>query len=348
MREQTAYPSRARAPSERLDWADAARGLGIILVVYGHANRAVFKMDTAPSWAKFQDTFIYSFHMATFFLLTGLFVWKSLEKNRAGFVPNKIKTIVYPYFLWSIIEGGLQLPLGKYINNAMSINDLLGIPFRPIDQYWFLYALFLCQMLVFVIYPRKWLAIPVTIILYFSFMITRRANIIFRTFAFLPFVVMGMFSGPIFKRIADASFSVRVMVLCGAWALFAAIFTPAVLLGYERADLVLLLLGSTGACGTVALATLFTGTACGRLLTSLGEGSMAIFVMHTIFAAGARIVIRKLGVPVDGLPLVLLTTLAGIALPYAAWRVSERWGWSAILGIGAGRPKVQRASIPAG
>ena len=57
----------------RKDWVDIARGIGIILVVYGHALRGHFPLPHRPSWASSQDAIIYSFHMPLFFVLAGLF-----------------------------------------------------------------------------------------------------------------------------------------------------------------------------------------------------------------------------------------------------------------------------------
>ena len=50
--------------SERIAWIDAAKGIGILLVVLGHTFNI-------PVWL---HNWIYSFHMPLFFLLAGLII----------------------------------------------------------------------------------------------------------------------------------------------------------------------------------------------------------------------------------------------------------------------------------
>jgi fucose 4-O-acetylase-like acetyltransferase len=56
-------------------WVDYAKGLGILLVVYGHVSRGVFNagIKVDAELFKLVDSVIYSFHMPLFFFLSGLF-----------------------------------------------------------------------------------------------------------------------------------------------------------------------------------------------------------------------------------------------------------------------------------
>jgi fucose 4-O-acetylase-like acetyltransferase len=56
--------------SGRLAWADTAKGLGMVLVYYGHLAAAVPDLHGA---GLSQMRFIYAFHMPLFFLLSGIF-----------------------------------------------------------------------------------------------------------------------------------------------------------------------------------------------------------------------------------------------------------------------------------
>ncbi|WP_043367549.1 acyltransferase family protein, partial [Cupriavidus sp. WS] len=56
-------------------WVDNAKGIGIILVVYGHVARG---LHSAGIWSdatsfSFLDSAVYSFHMPLFFFLSGLY-----------------------------------------------------------------------------------------------------------------------------------------------------------------------------------------------------------------------------------------------------------------------------------
>jgi len=83
--------------THRLDWADAAKGLGIILVVYGHVARGLFHAGMYADEASYIliDQIIYSFHMPLFFFLSGLFFMSSFHKRGFSLALNKVDTIFY-------------------------------------------------------------------------------------------------------------------------------------------------------------------------------------------------------------------------------------------------------------
>jgi fucose 4-O-acetylase-like acetyltransferase len=76
----------------RLDWLDAAKGLGILLVMLGHTD--------IPSQLK---TYIYTFHMPLFFFLSGyLFTLKKFP-NLKVFLTKRTKSLILPYLCFSLI-----------------------------------------------------------------------------------------------------------------------------------------------------------------------------------------------------------------------------------------------------
>ena len=54
---------------QRVQWIDAAKGIGILLVLLGHAPRDIMRADY--TWIDFCYYFIYTFHMHFFFFLSG-------------------------------------------------------------------------------------------------------------------------------------------------------------------------------------------------------------------------------------------------------------------------------------
>lgn len=75
---------------ERLSWIDVAKGIGIILVIYGHAlNGQSFRYV------------IYSFHMPLFFLLSGL-VFRHIDHEKfSSFVKKDFTNIILPYLFFA-------------------------------------------------------------------------------------------------------------------------------------------------------------------------------------------------------------------------------------------------------
>src|SRR5262249_26319087 len=69
------------AARERVQWVDAARGLAILLVVFGHAAGGLIDASGSDSALPLRYLFlgVYTFHMPVFFFLSGLFVEQRLE-----------------------------------------------------------------------------------------------------------------------------------------------------------------------------------------------------------------------------------------------------------------------------
>ena len=77
----------------RAGWADAAKGIGILLVVLGH--------NQINSFMPVFHQFIYSFHMPLFFMLSGMFF-----KPQIGFFPllkRRFSSVLRPYLIMLIL-----------------------------------------------------------------------------------------------------------------------------------------------------------------------------------------------------------------------------------------------------
>ena len=135
-----------RGESEaRITWVDLAKGYGIVLVVLAHAFRGLLNNDigTWTPTSRFFDAWIYACHMPLFFLVSGLLLPRSIEKPWRVFISDKVRTIAYPYFIWSVITVLIKAALGPVTTNPYSLSDLPLIFYAPLDQYWFLYVLFI-------------------------------------------------------------------------------------------------------------------------------------------------------------------------------------------------------------
>lgn len=77
---------------------DIAKGIGIFLMVIGHT-----------SLPKFASTWIYSFHMPLFFLVSGVFFNPEKYREWYGFFVAKSKTLLIPYFLYLIVSEFLKI-----------------------------------------------------------------------------------------------------------------------------------------------------------------------------------------------------------------------------------------------
>lgn len=129
------------------DWVDAAKGLGIIFVVLGHAIA-----DTTQNVPIFGKIFqiIYSFHMPLFFFLSGFCGIKALQKRqlheKETYILERFKRLMIPYFFVGICYIPIKLLMADYVTKRVDISYIM-LGFlggdNPNSQLWTLYVLFL-------------------------------------------------------------------------------------------------------------------------------------------------------------------------------------------------------------
>lgn len=134
--------------SDRILWLDAARGIGIILVILGH----IIPMDQPICHV------IYSFHIPLFFFLSGMIL--QLQKKKAvteviesgslkakRFIRRKCQSLLYPYVVFSF----LGLVAIRYRDGLERFGDHLpgALFFLGNGPLWFLPALFVAELLFF-------------------------------------------------------------------------------------------------------------------------------------------------------------------------------------------------------
>lgn len=141
-------PPQAPSGTPRNLWVDVAKGVLIILVVYGHMQGGLFSSGVLgdwPGWVWFYQ-YIYAFHMPGFILLSGLFVEHSLRVGLGAFAVEKLKTLYYPRVLWSLVYCGAFLAvntLSKSLTNSQDTSFRIWPIFVDSDgPFWFLMTLF--------------------------------------------------------------------------------------------------------------------------------------------------------------------------------------------------------------
>lgn len=90
-------PTVARVGVERTQWIDSAKGIGILLIFFGHVYSTV-----TPSALY---VYIYAFHVPLFFFISGLTL-RPAAGPLGGVVQKKLRTLIVPY-LWYAFLGYL-------------------------------------------------------------------------------------------------------------------------------------------------------------------------------------------------------------------------------------------------
>ncbi len=101
------------------------------------------------------DSVIYSFHMPLFFLLAGLLFPGSIARHsRLSLIKNKFRLIFYPYVVWSLIQGAIEVEPTGATNSGVTWAQVLSFMWQPRDQFWFLYILFVIFLVSALLYRR--------------------------------------------------------------------------------------------------------------------------------------------------------------------------------------------------
>jgi fucose 4-O-acetylase-like acetyltransferase len=315
-------------------WLDASKGVGIILVVYGHqlrAQMAAVRVD--PSWhAPLQDAMIYAFHMPLFFFISGLTIEKSIRRLSAGaFVRSRAISLIYPYVLWTFLSFALAMIGRRYVNNPVSFEDILSIAWKPLFQYWFLYTLFICQVIAFSVGVRHW-AIALIALITLVQPLNPQIPIAVETLGSFAFFAAGILVSDRLQTFI-AGTSPRFTAALGA--ISTAGFLAMFLCGAADADTAKIFnfaLAIFGIAAVIAFSAAIGGRS--RLLVLLGTSSMAIFVLHTIIATVGRSIMRSIPSLYSANAELVLCVLAGLIVPAMIHRFSGRLGLARGLGFG--------------
>lgn len=141
--------------SRRLEWIDSAKGFAIFLVVLGHTwdgmgNRGLIE----PSLHQLIYDHIYVYHMPFFFMLSGFFVSGSFFATKPlPFARNQFWQMIYPMVLWYYIFLSAKIVAGGFANEAGHTSMLLELPIPGAWHYWFLWALMLMRVSIYIMRP---------------------------------------------------------------------------------------------------------------------------------------------------------------------------------------------------
>lgn len=324
----------------RTQWVDVARGMGIVLVVFGHAVIGVISAGLAAPdgawWAAFY--LVYTFHMPLFFFLAGLFVQARLQSDAGGFVRTAFTRVAWPYLLWSVIQLLVIASLGRTVNTPTEVNAwrLVALLWEPTSQFWFLHALLILHLL------SRWLVPHIGPLALLGVLLLARGVaewfelplVLAAMMRMAPFYGLGVWAGPVLLRMAgryEPGQLGRVATVAAAvWAVAAAV---ALWSGHSYSSLITVPAALAGGTAVLAVALLSRGGSAAAWAT-LGRASMSIFLLHVLFVAGTRIVLHKLLGIDDAALIVPLACVTGIAGPLVVHELARRAGASRALGLG--------------
>ncbi|WNN42971.1 acyltransferase [Winslowiella toletana] len=145
--------------NKRQQWIDITRGLSILFVISFHllsGTEYLNLVENVPGYIYFSraigflNSTVAPIRMELLMLLSGMLVSRGLQKGIEKYHKGKIKSILYPYLIWSLVMLVLMSARGL-VSGEKDIHDVVVYFFKIIigvpSVTWFLYWVFVFFMI---------------------------------------------------------------------------------------------------------------------------------------------------------------------------------------------------------
>lgn len=323
-------------------WLNYARGMGMLLVVLGHALADSFPSAGKEHPSQILFTLIYSFHMPLFFFLSGFLAYKLLYitdmKGKMQFVCQRFSRLMIPYFVVALIYVPLDWLFSRFATvqdqGNLLVNLLTGV--NPAFQLWTLYALFICAVLECLCNPiSQGVLLLLSVAVFLAGEIwTSPIQIVASVMKNACFFMAGIMFHEIyvkrekemtalFKRTGVLLLSALVFFLVNALRIMVTLEMPI-------PDVARLLTSCSGICMILCIAVRLQESGenkfarANRLLwNTIGNYSMDIYIMSNLPQVLSRTVFVRL-YPIPAILAAVISVALGVVLPIAASRLIIR------------------------
>lgn len=305
--------------AQRVDWVDYAKGWCIVLVVMMHSTLGVgIAMGGQEGWLHHFVEWARPFRMPDFFLVAGLFLNRTIDRDWRTYADKKVVHFLYFYVLWLLIQAGVkfQPPAGAdTLQIAAAFGRELGWAFvEPFGTLWFIYLLPVFFIVTKLVRHRSvGIVLATAAALQIAGVHTGFTMIDEFTDRYVYFFAGYAFS-PFFFRFA-AWVRSHPLPSLAAMLVWGSINAAVVIAGYSLLPVVSLALGFAGAMAVMAFAALMARGDYLPPLRYAGANSIIVYLTFFLPMAATRILLVKLGWISDVGTVSALVTAAGVVAP---------------------------------
>ena len=310
---------------ERNVLVDRLKGYACFLVLFGHVIMGIRLAGIdIPEFFWGTEKFIWSFHVALFLFLSGVVYkacgeWKS-KKTKSGFILYKLYTLGIPYIAFSVVYILINSLVGE-ANTGFAASDIFYIWKTPVAQYWYLYALFFlfCIWTFFSGIIKNWhITLIVVLIGYLAplFGISLGSlDVVF--YSALAFGV-GTFVN--FKNLTKLPDRAKWLIVLT----HIAVGVVLVLLDIIEAPFIKELMILFGIYSSIMFISIIQNLKLiSHFLDFLSKYSFQIYLLHTIFTAGIRIILLRMNIAQWWIH-VILGTVCGLVFSVLAALIAKK------------------------
>lgn len=316
--------SKLQTNQNRESWVDVIKIFACILVVMGHFLQSMTSADIIPKTNLYIwfDKTIYLIRVQLFFICSGYLYQKYSHKTIGanGHFRNVLKKLIMlgiPYFVFSIVTWIIKRFLSGSVNKEVgSLFDALFI--HPLSPYWYLFCLFFIFLITPVVKNKKTeiilLVIALAMKLFTIFGLNSNIYLIYKLCENEIWFILGMC-----LFLSNNNIPQKVSVILGIVLGIVFISLSVILFQTEAFSKLAFVLGVTGCASVIFICRPFNNVfSKSKIILFLSEYTMAIFLMHTIFAAGIRIILAKVGVSSAAIhvPIGVIISFVGPIIAY--------------------------------
>ena len=305
------------AAHDRVDWVDYAKGFCIVMVVMMHSTLGVEAAVGHTSWMHALVAFAKPFRMPDFFMISGLFLARVIDRDWRSYLDRKVLHFAYFYVLWVTIQFAFKAPGFAAEQGALGVARLYAESFiEPFGTLWFIYLL-----PIFFVVVKATRGAPVLLIwaigaaLEIAHIETGWTVIDEFANRFVYFYTGYVLATRIFQ--IAATVQARPMLAAGGlmlWALFNGFY---VVMGLDAQPFISLTLGLIGALAVVSVSALMAKSDMFAPLRTLGRNSIVVYLAFFLGMAGSRALLLKSGLIADAGSVALIVTACGIGVAVA-------------------------------
>jgi uncharacterized membrane protein YcfT len=302
-------------PAGRVAWVDYAKGICIVMVVMMHSTLGVGIAAGGEGFLHYLVAFAKPFRMPDFFLISGLFLSRVIDRDWRTYLDRKVVHFAYFYALWMTIQFVFKAPGLAAEHGVQATLQLYVLSFiEPFGTLWFIYLL-----PIFFVVTRLTRGVPPPVIWLIGAAL-QTAHIetgwmVIDEFAarFVYFYTGYWMASFVFAMADDVRIKPAIAIV---WLLLWATLDGLLVFGgYSELPGISLALGLLGAGAIITLGALLAQTRIFDFLRYCGQNSIVIYLAFFLFMAGTRVFLLKTGLIADIGVMSVIVTAAGVIGP---------------------------------
>lgn len=279
---------------KREQWIDLAKGLAILFVIIGHSCDRTLNSFNEDFIVRGLDRFIYGFHMALFFALSGYTSKISKRKrneNTINFVKKKFVDLIIPYSFFAILIWIGKMIFKDYVIVQTDIKDLIMLYIQPYAFLWFLYVLFEMEIIAYLFEKLKCSGPVKALILVAAQIVSLFIETGYRSIDKLLFFLPFFFMGEYLTDKKDFMYNKKINI--AAFFIFA---VCSIICLFADDKLIPFLKAVTSYSGVIIAFSVCIHLCESKRIVCLehiGQDSIYYYILHSVFISAIRVLIIK-------------------------------------------------------